>query len=158
MTRLVKGIVRSLASPPVVTSVCIMAALAAWTCSRFGTLAKGMAYARGERIFVDERIKSVPDVQVGREHRVAFALTNLADIPITVIGAKSSCGCTGIDGLPLKISGAETRQLVIKIKGSIPSNTREIGLRLYTDAPDAPEVEIGVIARMASARKPDATR
>jgi hypothetical protein len=67
---------------------------------RFGSVSATVDSRRGQSLLVDERAKSVSGVQAGSQVVVSYAVTNISDRPVRLIGASSSCSCTVIQDLP----------------------------------------------------------
>ncbi|CAN5654570.1 hypothetical protein BH23PLA1_BH23PLA1_14430 [soil metagenome] len=125
---------------------------------RFGSVNRSLAYVRGERLFVDEAIKSLGQIQEDREQRVEFQLANHASRPISIVGVSSSCGCTGVEGVPMTIPRGVTRPLVVKVRLTASSNDAVTTLRVFTDDPGQPEMRLKVIAQMIPNHVPVAIR
>ena len=147
MVRLNAGIKRSLWVTPLMT-VAILAAFAGWAWFRFGSIEHALAYARGERLFVEHPSRSLGAVEAGRLYRVDFRLSNDSDQPIRVVGFRSSCGCTTMSDLPMLIPPADMRSITVRLNPSASSLVSDSQLRVYTDHPPKPELSLRLIANI----------
>lgn len=126
----------------------MLLAFAAWSSSRFGSVSRGLAYVRGERLFVDETSKSLENLRPGEERRVTFRVTNLSGRSLQLIGARTSCGCTGVQGLPMSIPRLGTRPLVVRVKPAASSDLSKVSLELLTDNVEQPTVFLTITAKV----------
>jgi hypothetical protein len=76
---------------------------------------------RGDLLYVEPSTTIITDAKVGETVRSTFMLTNVTDKKIRVLGANSTCGCTGIVGLPINLESGETRDVEIRMEVGNPS-------------------------------------
>ena len=66
---------------------------------RWGGISQGLAWLRGEAIYMMPRVCDFGDVPVAETAMVKIGVQNLWSAPEMVLGATSSCACTAILGI-----------------------------------------------------------
>lgn len=54
-------------------------------------------------------------LEAGTKKEVAISLRNISDKPVTIVGAKTSCTCSLVKGLPIVISAGESADVVLSV-------------------------------------------
>lgn len=121
---------------------------------RFGSLASGVAYLRGQRIVVDGAIRNLGDVQAGDERIISFSLANVTGRSIRVLGSRLTCGCTESRGLPQRLSrtALETVELVFHPWEDQAGTNVEGRITLFLDDPLLNQLELSFNAFVTSGR------
>lgn len=83
--------------------VAMVLALATYGRVRFGSLPGALAYARGERLFMEPRVRALGALPSDSEHSTSFALTNWTGRSVQLVGSTSSCSCAMVDELPSRL-------------------------------------------------------
>lgn len=104
------------AAGPVIVALLGMGMFVTWSLLRFGSIACAMAYLNGQCVQPMEDVIAVGEVPVGREAVAVFQLRNFAGYPITVLGAKATCGCMATDDLPLTVEPRGSANLKLRFK------------------------------------------
>ena len=116
---------------------------------RFGSVSATVDSLRGQLVLVDEHAKSISGVQAGSQVVVSYALTNISDRPVRLIGASPSCSCTVIQDLPMTLAASETRTVSARITTSEDNPNSSGTIRLFTDEPRSPEIALNYTVRAA---------
>lgn len=119
-----------------------------WAWLQFGSLSKGLAFAKGDRLFVDAPIKTIGALTPGEAKSVTFEVANLSGVPIIVLGAKSSCTCTTAEKLPLSIPAGARRPFQVAVRAGKQTGPLDASLRLFTDHPSKPLLILKVAGRI----------
>ena len=117
---------------------------------RFGSIASGVAYLRGDRLIPDTYFKSFGSVVKGSSPVVEFKLNNLTRHPITVFGAKFSCACTVPADLPMVLPPGEVTPLRVQIHTSSKFGVFSEFIRLYTNIPGSCNYLLKVSGRVVA--------
>lgn len=70
---------------------------------------------RGATLFVDQPNKVVGPLQAGQKTEVAYRIQNVSGNPITIMGARTSCGCITSGRIQLTIQPRQTTILRFQI-------------------------------------------
>ncbi len=126
---------------------------------RFGSISAALDSLRGRLVHVDERDKSISGVRAGSQVVVSYALTNISERPVSLIGASSSCSCTVVQDPPMTLASSETGTVSVRISTSEDKPTLSGTIRLFTDEPRSPEIALKHTVRdahsLATALRPE---
>lgn len=125
----------------------LLAAGAGYGRLRFGSVSATLDSLRGRSVLVDERAKSIIGVRPGSQVVMSYALTNISDRPVRIIGSSSSCECTTIEEMPITLPPSETRTVSARITISEHNPNSSGTLRLFTDEPRSPEIALSYTVR-----------
>ena len=67
-----------------------LAGLAWW---RFGSVAVGLAYLRGERLVIEPRVVELGEGRPDERRDVVIRIINLTDRPVRLLGSSATCQC-----------------------------------------------------------------
>jgi len=132
-----------------ILALIIGAGLAAFAVLRHGSLAAAIAYLEGYPLAVESYSRSVGEIHAGEPRSATFVLRNLIRKPVTIVGAKTSCGCIATGDLPLTIGAGGEGELTITVRPS----ERDVGCEyrhtalLYIDV-RSPPILLEVTARV----------
>lgn len=107
--------------------------LVGWSWIYFGSIPRALAYASGDRLLADAKTKSFGTAESGVDQTVSFRLTNMSNHPITLIGAKTTCGCLVIEELPLTITPGRDHSFKVLVLTNLKSGDFVQLIDLYTD-------------------------
>jgi hypothetical protein len=110
----------------------------------FGSISSALAYARGERLLVDDTRKSFGVLDAGQSREVAFRLSNRSGRTVRVLGMKSNCTCATSGGYPMTIQPGESVALKVNVNTKKLSGEVAQPIRFYTDYPKRLEIELVV--------------
>ena len=114
-----------------------------WAWVEFGSVSSALAFLGGDRLIPDTYTRAIGTVDSSTERVITFRLTNHAKRPITILGARSSCGCVVADEkLPLKFLHKENRALTVNLHPASKDGTFLERIILYTDYPQQREVTL----------------
>lgn len=133
-------------------TVAVLAILAGWARYQFGSVGHALAYARGERLYVDEPVKSLGEVEAGRLYHVTFRLCNDSDRPVRIVGFRSSCGCTTASDLPMTIPPSKACWLVVRFVPKDKPKVSDTQVSIYTDHAQRPEIGLRLIANVTPSK------
>jgi hypothetical protein len=123
---------------------------------RFGSFARARAYVRGDRLFVDDRDRSIGDIRAGTKLTLQYAVTNLTGHPVRLLGARPSCSCTVVDDLPATLAALETRSIPVVIDTSERVKEALTGtVDIFTDEPRSQTLRLAFAGRIVADRAPD---
>lgn len=83
---------------------------------RAGSFSRALPYLMGQRFFVAESKIHLGELVCGAEAESSIRLINLGSKPISIIGARKSCGCIALESVPFEVSAGSTRPLKLKVK------------------------------------------
>jgi hypothetical protein len=131
-------------------SILAMAIMAGWGVQRFGSIAAAMAYIRGDELFAVERVASFGTLAPGESRRLAFRLINTSHRSIRVVGARPSCSCMTVEGIPLVIPPSERANLTVLVRSNGRAGSIDGSMILITNSPRTPLIELGITGIMIS--------
>jgi len=116
----------------------------------FGSLRAAVAYLGGERLLVDQRVRSIGEVTRGYPSAFRYSLMNLTGRPVKILGARMSCSCTAVGSMPDTLPVAESRTIEFELTPSEQQPDGEITgtVRLFTDDPSHHELELAFVAQV----------
>ena len=99
---------------PLVASVLCGAAagISVW---RFGSLAAGLSYVRGDAVHLETSYFWLGEVSRSETISVPVEIQNLCGEPIRVLGAQSSCYCVVVSDLPVEMGSLSACTIEIQI-------------------------------------------
>lgn len=113
------------------------AAIAAVSILRFGSLRAAAAYMRGEVLCGEPVERSLGNINAGTTARALFRVTNVEDVPVTIVGARTTCGCIKATSLPLTLEPRDSVDIAFAVKPVKlePGASFHHAVMLYTDLP-----------------------
>jgi hypothetical protein len=113
----------------------LLTILGGWSLIRFGSVALGLAYLRGEKLAVVPRYVNLGDGFPGEVRAITVQLVNLSDHVVILVGTRPRCGCKVLADLPLTLAPHGSCSFCVLIEftvvpGDGPEFTREV--LLYT--------------------------
>lgn len=143
------------------TSV-VLAGLATWGARQFGSVGGALAFLNGDRLIPDAYAKSFGIGEVGSSPRVVFNLANKSARPIKVVGARSSCTCMALDGLPATVEAGSSLELRVDVQPADKPRRVAGTVIVYSDCEEQPYVSLSVSGQFADrgplARSPTAAK
>jgi hypothetical protein len=79
---------------------------------------------RAGRIEVDRPDQQLKNVSAERPLNISYALTNATEKDIRVVGARVSCGCTAVTGLPITLHNGSTEKINVTV--AVPRASRAL--------------------------------
>lgn len=134
---------RSRLSPSRVFVISFVAALGGMLGAHFGSdrIRQIEARIRGESLILDATSKSFGVVSPGKAGAVSFALKNISNKPVSVIGVNSSCTCTAVaHDLPMRVDSGKTENLVFTVSPTKVAGEKTEDIVIYTDCPYQTEI------------------
>jgi len=124
--------------------VCIGAVTASlWV--RCGSVAGIVSFVQGEQLAVDEMTKYLYNADAKRVIDVKFTLRNLTNRTGKIVGAKATCGCMRIKGLPAVIEKRGTFTLNVSVKPREKREKFDEYIDAYTSFEKSPRVRLRII-------------
>ena len=107
---------------------------------RYGSPSAAILVIRGYALAVSPAHQSLAEATAMENVRVPFAVRNLKSVPVTIVGCKTSCRCTGLPDLPVTISAGETIDLFVALAPVMADVGKPLSghARLYLDIPSPP--------------------
>jgi hypothetical protein len=102
---------------------------------QFGSFRAALGLVRGQALLIDPNSVTIHSARAGTTHFVSFAVRNLKSVPVTIVGYRATCNCSGISGLPLEIPPGETIELTVAItpRDKLTGKSLATRLLLYLD-------------------------
>jgi hypothetical protein len=125
--------------------------------ARFGTVSAALKYVSGQRLIVDESRRHFGSLEAGCERTIEFRVTNYTSKPVTLLGARVSCACLRVEGLPRTLAPSASWPLRVTVRAGRRERDVSEGLWLYTDAETRPQIALQVTGRMSGADPNQAT-
>jgi hypothetical protein len=123
---------------------------------RFGSIRAAVGfYLRDEVLLAEPTVKSFGTIASGEVANVRFAVTNLGNLPIRIVGCQVPCTCMAPDPLPLVVPARRSRELSFSVKTTTPQGGPiwrgpvHLAVTLFTSHPPqlrVPLVIQGVVA------------
>ena len=82
---------------------------------RAGSVGRALPYLIGQRVFV-EPVINLGAVRCGDEVNVKVHVVNSGSGSVTVVGARKSCGCIGIEAFPVEVQAGCNYPLQLKFR------------------------------------------
>jgi len=139
-------------------TLAVLAACAGYGHARFGSAAAALAYVNGDRLLVDLSAKSLGDAPAGGRRTVRYALTNLSGRAVKILGARTSCSCAVVGGLPGELAAGETRAVEVAVTMPAISSDIRGGVDVYTDDPRQGTLKLVYTGRVVTPRGPQGGR
>jgi hypothetical protein len=130
----------------------ILLTLLCWGCFSFGSVQDALAFARGERLFVDATNKSFGTLKPGEKRVVAYRITNYCGSPVRILGCRPTCIARPAEQLPLTVVANGSVQISFLIRAPSTPTAGEFPLFVYTDDALQPELKLtltGVVRAVA---------
>lgn len=99
----------------VVFATLLLAGLAAYGVTRFGSFSALFAALRGRILYAEQVRISVGILKPREQVAVRVHLRNLASRPIRLLGSHSSCGCLVAKKLPMELAAGEVQEVSIQL-------------------------------------------
>jgi hypothetical protein len=121
---------------------------ASWIHWNYGSVGCFLAKLRGDVIYVAQSDKVAGDVALPMRAYASYEIKNLAEAPVIIIGAKVTCGCLQVRGLPLRVGPMQVTQVSLDITPTESDRGRDVvqSALLYLDRD-------GVRPRLRAGRK-----
>jgi hypothetical protein len=112
----------------------------------FSSVHAGLAYLGGAALVISPQNVDLGRIAAGERRDFEVSLQNMDRRPIKIVGARSSCTCIVIDGLPRTIEAGKT--ITLKARVVVPRDKPEFAqvLTYYTDSPESPKLAVRVRA------------
>lgn len=109
---------------------------------RFGQPLAAIAQLRGQLLYIRESDRDLGPLEAHTTKIVSVSVLNMQSHPVEIVGAKSSCGCAKIEGLPKTIKPHSTDELTFVITPSDAEAGKEIrqSVLLLLDYPGEPNL------------------
>ena len=124
----------------------IVGGAAIYGATRFGSLTTALAFARGERLVIEDRERDLGAQPFDSHHALRVPIRNLGSRPVHILGASVSCSCATVVKKPKTIAPGESGSIAIDFHvnraGQVASR-----VSVFTDDPDTREVTFVVGAR-----------
>jgi hypothetical protein len=126
-------------------------ALAAYGTWEYGSPAAALLALRGHAVAVKPARMSLGKLTPGVDVPLLFTVQNLKSVPVTVVGARSSCQCTSVTGLPIVIPVGRSADLSASIVPRLADAGKNLAgqVQLYLDVP-SPPILFSVFAEVSS--------
>lgn len=96
------------------TSMCVASTIGyAAYCS--GSIGSALSFLSGQRIFVDPKI-DLGKVRCGENVNAKIEVNNSSGKSVSVVGARKSCGCIGLEAFPVEVKAGSTYPLGLVIQ------------------------------------------
>ena len=138
---------RASKSPMAVFVTSLVVALIIVIAAHFGfkPIRKVEAYIRGESLMADATSKSFGVVGPGKPGSVAFALKNIGNKAVSVIGVNSSCTCTAVaNDLPLMVEPGKTKDLIFTVRWAKTAGDSVEDIFVYTNSPSQSKIYLQI--------------
>ncbi len=114
-----------------------------WSIVRFGGVSDAVSYLNGKRILAVPEVISLGRQANGTRCPVRIRLRNLADQPVRIIGAETSCACVATTNLPVLIGARQSVVLdaTMLVDGK-PGKGVEQTIDYLTDLPLSAKVRV----------------
>ena len=122
-------------APPLIGSSIAILGVAAWATINFDSPRDALRYVQGVRLVVEPRVIDFGEAAAGEVRDASFVVRNLANEPITNLGASPSCNCTTNDRLPSSIpaNGSHRFRIKLRFEGE-PAERIEQSVKYFTDS------------------------
>jgi hypothetical protein len=130
-----------------VLAIAILGGLASAALIRYGSLTIAIQRLKGEILVVDRPVVAMSGVRPGSRVDLRYSITNVADHPVRLLGASTSCSCTMVENLPIVLAPSETRTLSATVSTSEDDRGLDGSIHLYMDDTLSPEIIIGYKVR-----------
>lgn len=80
-----------------------------------GSISRALAYLAGQRVFVEHRI-DLGVVRCGGEMLAEIEVFNSDSNPVSIVGARKSCGCIEIETFPIEVFAHAGQRLRITLR------------------------------------------
>jgi hypothetical protein len=104
-----------------------------WRLLPFGSARETIAWAFGQRLFVNPTSQSCGEVEPGGLRTVRFEAANWSPRPIRFIGADVTCSCTSINELPFTLPPHNRRVIRVAVRARQEPGPIQERLRLFTE-------------------------
>jgi len=134
----------------VVLAVAIIASslLTSWLI--FGTPMGMLYFLRGEYVHIGRTAISFGIKKPNELVTLRFPIKNLSRNSVQLVGGNSSCECTFVDQLPIKLKGWDHTDLTITVH--TPEETGDFNqkVRLFTDVKNQNQIELLITGKVAN--------
>ena len=131
----------------VVVFGCIGCGLSLLLLMGFGLVTYGSARAAlpmllGSPLYVEGKTARMGSVPPGGSFTSSYKVTNVSGLPVTIIGARTTCGCAFLESLPLALKPGESADLrfSVTVTKSAPAGKFVQKAELFLDVAGPPTV------------------
>ena len=107
---------------------------------RFSSVQAALDYVSGDRLLIDQKIKSIGVMATGSTQNIKFNITNYTGHSVRLIGSTSSCLCAVVGELPEALPNSETRTIQVRISSPSKDSNMSGKVRIFTDDTQYPEL------------------
>jgi HYDIN/CFA65/VesB family protein len=143
-TGVVKGKIGTWLGATLITAIMALISLTATALYSFGSFGSALSYLRGDHLIADAYAKSFGILRKGETSCVVFQLRNMSKEPIKLLGARTSCTCVTIDGVPTTIEPETVSPLKVFVHSDTLSSRYEERISFFTDMADQPSVTLRI--------------
>lgn len=100
------------------------------------------ASSGGGLLVTESTTKRLGEMPPGQVQTASFVLKNLGDRPVKLIGAKASCSCTAVDGVPVTVAPSGSREVTFRVATPSQPGPVDGEVTLYTNNPEQVEIRL----------------
>lgn len=107
---------------------------------RFGSWTGGVQVLAGRALVVESGRIDCGDILPGNDAVATFRVKNVRRRPVTIVGLDSSCDCSTLRSLPLRLLPGQSAALPIQVDvgPNAAAGRKQVVARLMLDSPSAP--------------------
>lgn len=121
----------------------LIAALLAWGRWEFGSLGNTLAYLNGQRLLAAPNVLSFGTARRGEERILQVTLLNRTGKTVALPGARSTCGCMGIEvQFPIVIMQGDRCKLTVRVWPTGKDSAFEGRIDFYADDESNPAIPV----------------
>jgi hypothetical protein len=127
------------------TSSLLMIALALTAKVAFGSANNALHWLYGCHLFVEKPVNDawLTVEQASRPVQIEFRIVNYSAKDVDIIGASSTCSCSIVQDLPLRVPASGSAKTVLTVHMTTAGEDRAGSIDLYTNDPDCPDLRLG---------------
>ncbi len=139
------------------TSAFLLVALALSAHVAFGSIRAGLNWLHGRHLFLENPVGEawISSEYAEKPVQLEFKVVNSSPKDVAIIGASSTCSCSIVNGLPLRVPAHGTAYGVLTVHLSSPGEGRSGTIDLFTDDPGCPDLALVYRIRAVSETQPD---
>lgn len=121
-----------------------LAACIVWAYVSFGSIRSALEFARGQRLVLETRSRSIGNVKPGSQLEITFNIANRGPQPVRIVGCGMACIGRAINDLPMLVEPRGTRPFAIRLVMHRRPGAFEMPVILYTNDPAEPELTLTI--------------